>query len=50
MTNTNILTLLNPYQNSGVLTYTPTIPRTNYVFINDGTVGRIVMNQVGLNG
>ena len=50
MTNTNILTLLNPYQNSGVLTYTPTIPRTNIVFVNDGTVAGTVMNQAGLNG
>ncbi len=28
----------NPYQNSGSLTYTPTIPRINIVFVNDGTV------------
>ena len=42
--------LPNPYQNAGGLTYTPTPSRTNYIFINDGTAGGTVINQVGLNG
>ena len=50
MTNTNISALSNPYQNSGSLTYTPTIPRTNYVFINDLISGETVISQVGLSG
>ena len=47
---TNKGALPNPYSNSGLLTYTPApAPRTNYVFINDGTAGGTVINQVGLN-
>lgn len=45
------LALSNPYLNSGLLPYTPpSAPRTNIVFINDGTVAGTVINQVGLNG